>query len=360
MQNQPTHHENILESLPDAVIFVDRKMRVEVFTQSAERILEVSRGRVIWKNADEALSLNEWIVKLVKRSLDEGMRFYSHEGLVTRRISKPLAVKVSTAPVTDQSGALSGVVCFIRESGGVTPIEAESRRKEDLEKIEAFAMHVAHEIKNPLGGIRGAAQMLTKRLKEKKHLELASIITESSDRLSAILDDMLGLSGKPRGGKKAVNVHKAIDNAIKSFESGADAPLFIRNYDPSLPPVLGNEGRLTQVFVNVIKNACEAVARRNGEVTISSRMVTEFHVIESGSKEEKFVEIAVTDNGKGIPKEDLEKVLMPFYTTKKGGSGMGLGLSYRIIKEHGGFFRIEPSPIGGTSVKIYLPLETVK
>jgi two-component system nitrogen regulation sensor histidine kinase GlnL len=155
--------------------------------------------------------------------------------------------------------------------------------------------------------------------------------------------------------KRRLNIHKVLDEVVLLLTKGHKGPTFVKEYDPSLPPVLGDEDKLTQVLLNLIKNAREAIGEKEGEVRVITRMVTDFHLVDEGSKEAKLAAVEIRDTGCGIPQENLEKVFTPFFTTKPGGSGLGMAISYRIIKEHGGFLTIDSKPGGGTRVDVYLP-----
>ena len=129
----------------------------------------------------------------------------------------------------------------------------------------------------------------------------------------------------------------------------------IKVYDPSLPQVLGDKEHLIKVFLNLIKNSIEAVDK-NGEIMVNTKMLTDFHLVEEGYKGGKMASVEIKDNGCGISKENMEKIFTPFFTTKARGSGLGLALSFRIIKEHGGFFKIDSTTGKGTVVSIFLPI----
>ncbi|HIJ61016.1 MAG TPA: hypothetical protein HPP56_10475, partial [Nitrospirae bacterium] len=224
---------------------------------------------------------------------------------------------------------------------------------------------IAHEIKNPLSGIRGSAQLLSNLYSGTNENEYLKIILKETGRLNNILHNYLNITTKPVF--NVVNIHEVLEHSIKVLE-----PLIkehqirlIKSYDPSLPDIFGDESKLLQVFINLIKNAIEAIESNKGEITISSRFSNEYAVIyekkmagkqEILKKKQKWVIIAIKDNGHGIKIDEQKKVFLPFYTNKKTGTGLGLALSKKIIKDHGGLIKIKSILNEGTIVYVYLPL----
>ncbi len=349
-------YENIIESISEALLCVDTELRIVAMNQSAERLLEASRTLCGGRLLEEVFKKDKWFSELLERTLKEGITFSDYEGTLHRRFSRPLPVAISTTPLVEKDGSLGGVIALIKDMSGLKALEDDPQRKERIAYMGTFVATLVHEIKNPLAGIRGSAQLLSKRLEEKDELlPYTHIIVKEADRLNSILKGLLDFAKPHRLKKKKINLHRLLDDVILLLGREENAPTIAKHYDPSLPPIKGDEEELIQVFINIIKNAMEATGKKGGSVTVTTRMVTEFHLIEHGSKEAKFVEVEVEDTGCGIPPENLESIFNPFFTTKKGGSGLGLPLSYKIIGEHGGFLRIESRPKKGTRAHIYLP-----
>ncbi len=354
-ENIPSY-ENIIENLNEGVIAVIPSLEVTVFNQAAERMVEFSRAQALGRNLAEVFAMDRWLVEMMRMTIEGGKLFSDYEETLHRRISPPMPVAVSTTQVFDPEGNLTGAAVLMKDLTGIRSLESETLRKERLAYIGSFAANIAHEIKNPLGGIKGSAQLLAKKLKDGSLREYTDVIIKEADRLNRIVREMLDFTKTKKLRKKNLNIYKVLDAVISLVEREEGGPAVVRRYDPSLPAVTGDEGKLTQVFLNLVKNAVEAVGGRDGEVSVSTRMVTEFHIVAEGSKEAKFAEIEISDTGCGIPQENLEKIFTPFFTTKPGGSGLGMAISYRIIKEHGGFLKIESSPGKGTRVMVYLPV----
>jgi two-component system nitrogen regulation sensor histidine kinase GlnL len=353
-------YENIIEYLGEGVICVDPANSIVVFNQAAERFTGLSRGKVVGKVAGDALSVNPWLVELLERTMKEEKLFTEYEETLRGRHSEPVPVSVTTSHVFDDEGNLSGAVARVKDLSGIKSIETETLRKERLELLGTFAVNLAHEVKNPLGGIRGAAQLLSRKVQEAGLEEYTDVIINTVDRLDAIVGEMLDFARPGKIEKMALNIHKVLDESILLLGAASGAPEIVREYDPSLPLVLGDADKLTQLFLNLIKNAYEAVGDGGGgggSIRVITRIVTDFHLVDEGTRESKLAAVVIRDTGCGIEPKDLEKIFTPFFTTKPGGSGLGMPLSYRIIKEHDGFLKIVSKPGEGTRVVVYLPTQ---
>jgi two-component system nitrogen regulation sensor histidine kinase GlnL len=348
-------YENIIENLSEGVICVDTSLVVIVFNQSAERMTGLSRAQALFRPLGEVLKRDVWLVEILENTVREQKLFSEYEERLHRRLFEPLPVGVTTNQVFDPEGNLTGAVALIKDLSGIKSLETESSRKERLAYMGTFATNLAHEVKNPLGGIRGAAQLLSKKVKGEGLGEYTDVIIRAVDRLNLIVKEMLDFATPGKVKKRGLNIHKVLDEVVLLLSEGHKGPKLVKEYDPSLPQILGDEDKLTQVFLNFVKNAREAIGENEGEVRVVTRMVTDFHLVDEGSKEAKLAAVEIRDTGCGIPPENLEKVFTPFFTTKPGGSGLGMAISYRIIKEHGGFLKIDSKPDEGTRVGVYLP-----
>lgn len=349
-------YEDIVENLSEGLIAVDLEMKVKVFNQSAEKISETSRSLVLGRPLKEVFRRDARLIEMLEKTLEEGRLFAEYEERLHRRFSgQPLPVGITTSQVFDLNGNLSGAAALIKDLSGIKSIEANSLRKERLAYIGTFAANLAHEIKNPLSGIRGAAQLLSRKVHDEKLNDYMNVIMNEADRLNKILNEMLDFARPANLVKKNINIHKVLDSVVLLLQENLPPAAFYKGYDPSIPGVAGDESQLTQVFLNLVKNAKEAVGK-DGSIRIITRMLTEFHLVEEGSKGGKMAAVEIKDNGCGIKPEDLEKIFTPFFTTKPKGSGLGMAISLKIIKEHGGHLRIDSTPGKGTSVSVYLPV----
>ena len=351
-------YENIVENLDEGLIYVEPSGVITVFNQQAERITELSRGFVVGKTPSEVFRLDPWITELLKKTLDEGKDFFDYEGTLQRKITGEVTISITTKKVFDKDGSRTGVIALIKDLSLRKSIEAGALRKERLALLGAFAANLAHEIKNPLAGIKGSAQLLARKLSNEGLVEYTAIIEKESDRLNTLVNDMLGFTRPARHIKKELNIHKAIDDVLLLMKKELEDVSLSKEYDPSIPPLKADAFAITQVLLNIIKNAAEAARESNDgkSVKVSTRIPTDFHIVDEASDGAKFIEIEVKDSGKGIAEENLDKIFTPFFSTKSAGSGLGLAISYRIIQEHDGFITIVANPKGGTIVSIYIPL----
>jgi two-component system nitrogen regulation sensor histidine kinase GlnL len=215
---------------------------------------------------------------------------------------------------------------------------------------------LAHEVRNPLGGIKGAAQLLQRSLEVGSPLrQYTDIMVREVERVNQLIEQLLDLSRPPQLSLTAVNIHEILEAVLllESQDMGEKQVPVRKQFDPSLPPIRGDRSRLTQVFLNLIKNAFQAL-EGGGGVTITTRLETDYHIREQGAGRNRFIWIDVTDEGAGIREENLPHIFAPFFTTKNNGTGLGLPICYRIIKEHGGVIRVESSEGKGSTFKVAL------
>jgi two-component system nitrogen regulation sensor histidine kinase GlnL len=175
------------------------------------------------------------------------------------------------------------------------------------------------------------------------------------ERVNQLIEQLLDLSRPPQLSLTAVNIHEILDEVLllESQDMGEKQVPVRKQFDPSLPPIRGDRSRLTQVFLNLIKNAFQAL-EGGGGVTITTRLETDYHIREQGAGRNRFIWIDVTDEGAGIREENLPHIFAPFFTTKNNGTGLGLPICYRIIKEHGGVIRVESTEGKGSTFKVAL------
>jgi two-component system nitrogen regulation sensor histidine kinase GlnL len=223
-----------------------------------------------------------------------------------------------------------------------------------------MAVGVAHEIRNPLGAIRGAVQLLARELGGEPRLtEYTGVLLKEVDRVNRIIETLLDLGRPVQVRLVPVNLHQLMERVTLLAEEASRAAgvTIVRRYDPSLPPILGDEDRLLQVFHNVVGNALEAM-KQGGRLTLSTRVSLNplYGKVDLGGGQRTMVEVAVTDEGGGIPESVRARIFDPFFTTKERGLGLGLALCHRILDEHRGAIHIESAAGRGTTVTCFLPI----
>ncbi|MEK7841592.1 MAG: histidine kinase dimerization/phospho-acceptor domain-containing protein, partial [Deltaproteobacteria bacterium] len=251
--------ENIIEYLGEGVIGIDTGKLITVYNQAAERVSGLSRALTIGRPLKEIFSKDTWLVDMLEKTLKQGKVFIEHENIISQRLGGMAPVRVTTSTVLDSNGVIIGAVALLRDLSGIKSIKEESVRKDRLAFLGTFAAGIAHEVKNPLGGIRGAAQLLSRKVQEKGLTDYTEIIIREVDRLNNILEEVLDFANPRKIKPLPINIHEVLDMVIllgnTTIEYKDKAAHLIKNYDPSLPQILGDKEHLIQVFLNLIKNS---------------------------------------------------------------------------------------------------------
>jgi two-component system nitrogen regulation sensor histidine kinase GlnL len=235
-------------------------------------------------------------------------------------------------------------------------MEEDLKRADRLVLLGTLAAGLAHEVKNPLAGIKGAAQLLRREVNSNPSLlQYADIVVHEVDRVNRLIEQLLDLTRPSELNLYALNIHEILDQVLLLEKEAAEGGgITVKKYfDPSLPPIRGDRGQLTQVFLNLVKNSFQAMNGR-GSLRVTTRMETDFHIREQGRERVKLIWVDIEDDGPGIKEEDLPNIFSPFFSTKNGGTGLGLSICYRIIKEHGGLIRVDSREGEGASFKVSL------
>jgi two-component system nitrogen regulation sensor histidine kinase GlnL len=296
---------------------------------------------------------------LVRAAQEEERSFSDYENILLRRpIGPPLPVSASALPLFNDDGVLNGAIVILRDLSRLRELEDAVRRSDQLAVAGVMAAGLAHEIKNPLGGIRGAAQLLDRELEDRDDLrEYTQVMIREVGRISALLEELLDLAA-PRPLQLAPVQLNAILNDIVLLQRQAfrsSKVEFILDIDPSLPLIFADEAMLSRLFLNLIKNGAEAIVE-GGRVTTICRVDTNMHMLRPGSRSTPMVQVEIRDTGRGLSPEELERIFTPFHTTKERGTGLGLAVCQKIVHEHRGLIRMESTPGSGTSITISLPL----
>jgi two-component system, NtrC family, nitrogen regulation sensor histidine kinase GlnL len=348
--------KEILTSLEDAVITVDLQGRVAFFNEAAEVLTEISAPQALQQSFIRLFRQGSWLVELLKKSGPPRHENVRGEGeLVTRR-GRKIPISATASPLQDARGTFLGNILLLRNLAYRKDLEEDLKRADRLAMMGSVAAGLAHEIRNPLGGIKGAAQMLRRSFdKNSPLIEYVNIMIREVDRVNQLIEQLLDLSQPPELKLAPVNIHEVLEEVLLLEDHAVERinKRIIKRFDPSLPPIRGDKGQLIQVFLNLIKNAFQAMVQA-GTLTITTRVETDFHIRDQGTGRSKFIWVDIEDQGSGIKEEDLPRIFSPYFTTKNNGAGLGLALCYRIIKEHGGLIRVESTEGAGTTFRVSL------
>jgi two-component system nitrogen regulation sensor histidine kinase GlnL len=344
----------VLNALPSAILVIDAENVIKYLNNMGEQFLQASAVFMTNQHLESLVPLDSPLFGLIEQVRNLGNEVIEYGvPLESPRIGKHLAdIQASSLPESP-----GWVVLSLQERSIAAKIDRQLTHRNAARSITAMASVLAHEVKNPLSGIRGDAQLLEQSADD-SDMPLTQLIREEADRICALVDRMGTFTDGAPLQAKAVNIHRVLDRVVKLAKNGFGRHLrYIENYDPSLPPVLGDRDLLVQVLLNLLKNAAEAAPKTNGEIVLSTsyRHGVRFAVPGSDSRVHLPLMISIQDNGEGIP-EDLQPHLFdPFVTSKPKGSGLGLALVAKIIDDHGGVIEFKSEP-RKTTFKIMLPM----
>ena len=350
----------VLAGLPDAVIAVDEGLRVIFWNAAAEELTARSARRMEGRVLKEVFPSDASLVRRLTETLAMGLSRSETETSIQRPDLRLVPVSIVTAPLFDRAGHVEAAVAVVRDLSRIRQLEAEVRRGETLAAAGRMAVGLAHEIRNPLGAIRGAVQLLARELGTASPLqEYTGVLLTEVDRVNRIIEMLLDLARPAAIRPVPVNLHQLLERlALLSEESARERKVtIVRRYDPSLPPILGDEDRLAQVFHNLVRNAIDAMAD-GGQLTLTTRVSMNpiFGKVDVGAGQRSMVEVQVLDEGSGIPDDVRARIFDPFFTTKEKGLGLGLAICHQIVEQHRGAIQVDSEPGRGTTVTCFLPV----
>lgn len=337
----------------------------EEILQGSERALAGKSYRTIFRGSPAA-------VRILRKSLAErsAVTAYDVDLGPVRRIRSmsggspaPYPVILGSSPLTSPEGDTGGAVLTIKPAEILSMVGQEERAAGSAEEMQTLAYGIAHEIKNPLGGIRGAAQwMLREETPEEERREGTRLILREAERINGLVEKMLELGKQPPPPRPfpLLPVLREAEELVRTDVRARGKEIrFELAADPSLPPVSGHPDTIFRAVVNILMNAAEAIPER-GTVRIGTRLNVNYRWGRGRGRRRSFVEISVTDSGVGMTEEDARKAVLPFYTTKPKGTGLGLVMARQAVSRHGGKMEIKSMRGEGTTVTISLPIDTGK
>jgi two-component system, NtrC family, nitrogen regulation sensor histidine kinase GlnL len=344
----------ILAALPDPVIVVDRNGSIRFVNPAAEQFFGSGAAALHGTALADIVAPHSPLLSLVDSVWRSGNTISEYDILLE-------GPRFGSRSITMQ-GALAGdgadfLVLTLHERSMAEMMDRHLNHRNAARSVTGMAAMLAHEVKNPLSGIRGAAQLLEQDA-DPAARELTQLICDETDRIVALVDRMEAFSDHRPIEREAVNIHEVLERVRKAAHSGfARRVRIVEVYDPSLPPVHGNFDLLVQTFLNLVKNAAEALPNADGEITLTTAYRHGLRLTRPGGEGRQHLPlmVSVSDNGGGIPEDLRPHLFDPFVSTKRNGTGLGLALVAKVIGDHGGVIEFESQP-RKTVFRVFLPV----
>ncbi len=348
-----------LDSLSTPLLAVDRDGGIRFANRAAAQLWGMPAERLQQMDMGRLFGPGDLIGTQVRRALDsETTVTINPFALLLDEGHAPLALRVQVDPVLESGQPVEQAMVSLLDVTHQLQLESNESGTRLMHSIGLMVRRLAHEVQNPLSGIKGATQLLARRTEEAPELQTHSkVILREIGRLERLVKDLLQYGGDPPLSRSRFNLHELLDTVIWFQGNSSDKVRFERIFDPSMPDMCGDRDRLHQVFLNLMRNAVEA-SPPGAVVRVSTRILGPWRSRELLPDSTKtYFQIEVADQGAGVDAEHLGSLFTPFFTTKKHGNGLGLSLCYQLVRAHAGQLRYQAVPGGGAAFIVDLPLE---
>jgi len=346
----------LLAALPNPVLALDRSATVRFVNPATEQLFGASAAALIGQPLAEFIAADSPLFALADAVWRSGGSIAEYDVLLGGPRFPARSVTIAGAPAGEGAEL---IVLTLHERSMADKLDRQLTHRNAARSVTAMAAMLAHEVKNPLSGIRGAAQLLEQDA-DAAARELTQLICDETDRIVALVDRMEAFSEHGPITREEVNIHEVLDRVRRIAQSGfARHARLSEEYDPSLPPVYGDRDLLLQVFINLVKNAAEAAPNPGGEIVLATAYRHGLRLAAPGGDGRRHLPlmVSVSDNGGGIPDDLKPHLFDPFVTSKRNGTGLGLALVVKVIGDHGGVIEFDSQP-RRTVFRVFLPVVT--
>jgi two-component system nitrogen regulation sensor histidine kinase GlnL len=351
-------NQGLLEHLNTGVLLLDADLIVLYMNPAAEALLEMSGKRGVGVSFTDLCIETDESASALEQSVITGHSYTKRETIIKLHNQQHITLDYSVSPVAHPETRLPSLLIELQGRDRLTRISREEQLISKQETTRSLVRGLAHEIKNPLGGIRGAAQLLARELPTEELGEYTNIIIEEADRLRDLVDRLLGPHQIPK--QEQVNIHEVLERVCQLIEVESDGVILIsRDYDPSIPEFEADKGQMIQALLNICRNAMQAMLENKEQVErpmllLRTRTIRQFTI--GHHRHRLVVQIDIIDNGPGIPETLREDLFYPMVSGRAEGTGLGLSISQSIINQSQGIIEFV-SDADKTTFSIYLPLE---